>query len=156
VTYKRQPGELPAGHTEYTIVPGDTMWQIALSNGLSLPELTNANPHLEKDPARPGGDPWHWIYPGEVVHIPPPHGGRDGGGAEPTGAQAAVPPMAGEVSVSFTGSDNRKIELAARLHGVSAADFVRNATLARVEELAGNEVFRKGVAALISGDRTSS
>jgi hypothetical protein len=153
VTNKRQPGELPEGHIEYTIVPGDTIWQIAQSNGLSLPELTSANPHLEKDPARPGGDPWHWIYPGEIVHIPPPHGGRDRGGAEPSGVQAAVRPVEGEVTVSFPASDIRKIELAARLYDVSAADFVRSAALARVDELAGNEAFRNGVAALIASDR---
>jgi LysM repeat protein len=48
--------------TLYTVVEGDTLWGIAVNFGLSLDELTAANPSI--DPDR--------LYPGDVVNVPAP------------------------------------------------------------------------------------
>ena len=48
---------------DHTVVPGDTMWKIAVRNRVGLDEIIAANPQI-KDP--------HWIYPGDVLHVPLP------------------------------------------------------------------------------------
>lgn len=49
-----------AGGTSYTVRPGDTLWGIAQSYGISVSQLVNSNDI---------GDP-DLIYPGEVIQIP--------------------------------------------------------------------------------------
>ena len=46
---------------DHTVVPGDTMWKIAVKNKIGLDEIIAANPQI--------ADP-HWIYPGEILHVP--------------------------------------------------------------------------------------
>ncbi|MDD2504743.1 MAG: LysM peptidoglycan-binding domain-containing protein [Bacilli bacterium] len=45
----------------YTVLPGDTMWNIALTHGIGLYDLRSANPHI-KNPAL--------IYVGELINLP--------------------------------------------------------------------------------------
>ncbi len=45
----------------HTVVPGDTMWKLAVRHEVGLDEIISANPHI-RDP--------HWIYPGDVLYIP--------------------------------------------------------------------------------------
>jgi len=54
-------GEQPAGGGTHTVQRGDTMWAIARQNGVSLDDLTKANPQI-KDP--------NLIYPGQQLNIP--------------------------------------------------------------------------------------
>lgn len=150
---QRQPGPLPENHTEYTIVPGDTMWQIAISSGLTLNELTASNPHLEKDPFHPRGDPWHWIYPGEIVHIPPV---PDRSAVAPADAGAAgEEDITAELALSvvLTKTELRGLELAAHATGEPVGAFAREAMLARIASLRKDEEFRRRVEALIEADR---
>jgi len=52
-----------AASVTHTVVPGDTMWQLAVRYHVGLTEIIGANPHI--------ADP-HWIYPGDVLTIPLP------------------------------------------------------------------------------------
>lgn len=45
----------------YTVVKGDTMWNIATKNGIKLNELLTANPHIVNP---------NLIYPGQTINIP--------------------------------------------------------------------------------------
>lgn len=56
------PLSLPiSAATTHTVVPGDSMWKIAVKYQVGLDELKSANPHI-KNPAL--------IYPGQVLTIP--------------------------------------------------------------------------------------
>jgi hypothetical protein len=153
----RPPGPLPEKHTEYTIVPGDTMWQIARTNGLTLAELTTSNPHLEKDPMHPGGDPWHWIYPGEIVHIPPVPDRSAPSTSHVSERvltdQLTEQPPDRSLNVMLSTTELRQIELAAHVAGEPMTAFARAALLAHVESLKSDEAFRGRVKALIETDR---
>ena len=46
---------------DHTVVPGDTMWKTAVRYRIGLDEIIAANPQIE--------DP-HWIYPGDILHVP--------------------------------------------------------------------------------------
>lgn len=52
-----------AATVDHTVVPGDTMWKTAVRYRVGLDEIIAANPQI-KDP--------HWIYPGDVLHVPLP------------------------------------------------------------------------------------
>lgn len=45
----------------YTVVPGDTMWNIAVKNGIGLNELLSANPQITNSSL---------ILPGQTINIP--------------------------------------------------------------------------------------
>ena len=47
--------------TTHTVVPGDTMWRIAVKYEVGLSEIKSANPQI-KNPDR--------IYPGQILNIP--------------------------------------------------------------------------------------
>lgn len=47
--------------TAYTVVSGDTMWQIAAKHGIGLNELLSANPQITNSAL---------IYPGQKINIP--------------------------------------------------------------------------------------
>lgn len=46
---------------DHTVVSGDTMWKIAVRYEIGLSEIIAANPQIENP---------HWIYPGDILHIP--------------------------------------------------------------------------------------
>lgn len=48
---------------DHVVVPGDTMWKTAVRYRVGLDEIIAANPQI-RDP--------HWIYPGDVLHVPLP------------------------------------------------------------------------------------
>lgn len=61
-----KPVQPNVSSVSYTIKGGDTLWDIStryLGNGARYPEIYNANRSIIKDP--------HWIYPGQVISIPP-------------------------------------------------------------------------------------
>lgn len=45
----------------YTVMKGDTMWQIAMKHGIELNELLEANPQISNSSL---------IYPGQIINIP--------------------------------------------------------------------------------------
>lgn len=47
--------------TTYTVVAGDTMWRIAIKNGIGLSELLKANPQITNSSL---------IIPGQIINIP--------------------------------------------------------------------------------------
>jgi len=47
--------------TTYTVVAGDTMWRIAIKNGIGLSELLKANPQITNSSL---------IVPGQIINIP--------------------------------------------------------------------------------------
>src|SRR5699024_4534317 len=65
----------PAG--THTVVSGDTLWDIAAANGISLQSLIEANPQIRNPDL---------IYPDQIVHLP--GGSRDGGTGAAPGAGA--------------------------------------------------------------------
>ena len=67
---------------EHTVRRGDTLWDIARQNGVTLQALIAANPQI----ANP-----NLITPGQAVHLP---GGRPGGSVAPGAAPASVGPGA--------------------------------------------------------------
>ena len=67
---------------EHTVRRGDTLWDIARQNGVTLQALIAANPQI----ANP-----NLINPGQTVHLP---GGRPGGSVAPGAAPASVGPGA--------------------------------------------------------------
>ena len=52
-----------AATVDHVVVPGDTMWKTAVRYRVGLDEIIAANPQI-RDP--------HWIYPGDVLHVPLP------------------------------------------------------------------------------------
>ena len=52
-----------AATVDHVVVPGDTMWKTAVRYRVGLDEIIAANPQIT--------DP-HWIYPGDVLHVPLP------------------------------------------------------------------------------------
>ena len=55
------PLSAQANPDTYTVVPGDSMWKIAVRYEIGLSEIIEANPHI-RDP--------RWIYPGDRLTIP--------------------------------------------------------------------------------------
>lgn len=80
-----QPGAPASPGGTHTVVQGDTLWDIAQANGVSLRALIDANPQIRNPDL---------IYPDQLVHLP---GGADvapggqGGIAAPTGPAALDP-----------------------------------------------------------------
>lgn len=72
------PARVNAPNTNYTVVPGDTLWRIASTfygSGIEWPRIYNANAAQIEAAARAAGlwnprDPGHWIFPGQVLTIP--------------------------------------------------------------------------------------
>ena len=64
-----EAGATPANGS-YTVKPGDTLWDIAAANGISLQSLIEANPQISNPDL---------IYPGQNVNIP---GGGSAGGPD--------------------------------------------------------------------------
>jgi len=60
-SYKNQTGQVSSGAT-HTVVPGDTMWDIAQANGMSLGELVALNPQIENP---------RLIRPGQKINLKP-------------------------------------------------------------------------------------
>ena len=48
----------------YTVEPGDTLWKIATTNGLSVSELLEYNPHIHNP---------NLIFPCEIIQLQPAH-----------------------------------------------------------------------------------
>lgn len=77
-TKKRADGEKAKNSgKKYTIVSGDTLWNIAkkkLGNGSRWKEIYNANKKVIEDAAKKRGrassSNGHWIYPGTAITIP--------------------------------------------------------------------------------------
>jgi len=77
-----------AGFRSHTVRAGETLWDIAhtyLGDGDLWPEIIRANRGLVRDP--------HWIFPNEVLRIPPAPAGvpADTGGALASATPAAQP-----------------------------------------------------------------
>lgn len=68
----------------YKVQPGDTMWEIATRNGISLSDILSANPHLT-DPNR--------IYPYQLIIVPKnaKPGSYKPGSSQPGNTQSGSP-----------------------------------------------------------------
>ena len=67
---------------DYTVKAGDSLWDIAQRNGISVQELEAANPQLK-------ADRFERIFPGDVLRIPPAQTGKLAA-AEPGFAERAL------------------------------------------------------------------
>lgn len=101
----------------HTVVPGDTLWDIAKANNVSLQELIAANPQI----ANPD-----LIYPGDKVNLPPGGGkpapldggeaGGPGGVGGPSGTGAPTPAgngtgaNAAAIAESFVGQNASELK----------------------------------------------
>lgn len=66
-TQARVPSSCPPGFGPYTVVPGDTMFQLARRYQISLDVIINSNPHIPNP---------NVLIPGDVLCVPTPEGGR--------------------------------------------------------------------------------
>lgn len=57
----REPESCSEGYTTYQVLPGVTMYEIAISYGIELQELIEANPHIPNP---------NVIYPGDILCVP--------------------------------------------------------------------------------------
>ncbi len=99
--------------SDYTVAEGDTLWDIALVNGVSLDEMVLANPDINPD----------LLHPGDVIHIPR-------GGATPVPPATPVPGQAvAEVQTTGTGTPatvgDTKADSSARARVAADADQLR-------------------------------
>jgi LysM repeat protein len=63
--------------TKYVVKPGDTLWDIAKDNNMSLSELYKLNPKFKTDPKYNGGN---MIWSGTTVKLPTTQNEPGGGG----------------------------------------------------------------------------
>lgn len=60
--FKGQTITIPStGTSSYKVIPGDTLWSIAVKNGISLNDLIKANPKIQNS---------SFISPGQIINIP--------------------------------------------------------------------------------------
>ena len=82
-------GQLASTHK---VVSGDTLWDIAMANGISLQSLIDANPQIRNPDL---------IYPDQIVHLPGGARGVDGaGGGSPAGGAGAGLPAANDGDIA--------------------------------------------------------
>lgn len=55
------PTASAAENTTHTVVPGDSLWKIAVKYEVGLSEIKSANTHIKN---------YDLIYPGQIIHIP--------------------------------------------------------------------------------------
>jgi len=86
--------------TSYTIVSGDTLWNIAkkkMGSGSQWTTLYNANKTVIENAARSRGkassNNGHWIYPGTVITIPNGSSSASSGGGSSSGGSRNNPPF---------------------------------------------------------------
>ena len=104
---------------EHTVRRGDTLWDIARQNGVSLPALIAANPQI----ANP-----NLIYPGQTVHLP----GGDRGSAAPGSARpgsAALPSASPVGTAGPTGDAGDAAAIARQFIHRNAAELKRSGDL---------------------------
>src|SRR5690606_10708319 len=76
----------------HKVVSGDTLWDIAMANGISLQSLIDANPQIRHPDL---------IYPDQIVHLPGGARGADvAGGASPEGGAGAGLPTANDGDIA--------------------------------------------------------
>lgn len=136
-------GNTPNPNGDYTVVSGDTLWDIAQANGVSLDGLIAANPQISNPDL---------IYPGDPITIPEPTTTRNGtGGSGAVGGAAAIGPGGGssnayDVARQYLGQDasslkvNRNDDLSMNANvpsNVCCANFV-SAVLTEAGQLPGN------------------
>ena len=59
--YEKNDVAVSGNIVTHIVVPGDTMWKLAVRYKVGLDEMIAANPHI--------ADP-HWIYPDDILYIP--------------------------------------------------------------------------------------
>ena len=59
--YEKRDVAVSGNIVTHIVVPGDTMWKLAVRYKVGLDEMIAANPHIS--------DP-HWIYPDDILYIP--------------------------------------------------------------------------------------
>jgi hypothetical protein len=87
VTASAQDSTVAGGVRMHTVRAGESLWDIAqeyLGDGDLWPEIVRANKHLVEDS--------HWIFPNEVLQIPP----RQGGAPTDNGSALAAQPAPSE------------------------------------------------------------
>ncbi len=96
---------------DYTVVEGDTLWDIAAINGVSLDEMVLANPGINPD----------LLHPGDVIHIPR-------GGATPVSLPTPAPGQsitAVQATSTPLSTDGVITDGAASVHVAADADQLR-------------------------------
>ena len=73
----------------HTVVTGDTLWDIAMANGVSLQSVIDANPQIRNPDL---------IYPDQIVHLPGGTTGPGGGAGPQGGASSGAGNATGDVT----------------------------------------------------------
>jgi LysM repeat protein len=94
-TITPQPSPTPP-ETQYTIVAGDTLWDIAVRIGASLDEMILANPNISPD----------LLHPGDVINLP---AGGPTPTPQPTREQAMASPTPLVANVPTTSTANAHV-----------------------------------------------
>ncbi len=105
-------------NTDYTVKPGDNLWQIAQTHGVSLQKLLDDNPQFKANP--------DLIHPGQSVKIPAP--------AKETRATSA-PPVAEEDAAPRSGEGTRERAAAAGVDPRSLSAPADRGSLGSVDKL---------------------
>jgi LysM repeat protein len=128
-----------AGGGGYTVVHGDTMWDIAQRHGMSLGQLEALNPQI-KDPSL--------IFPGQTVNLG--QSAPTGGVAAPSSVDSGASDLAAPVNPSTSAATDNQVGGSTAQDVLGSAGFPTTSSYPPSESVADSSA-KQGLASRIKG-----